>query len=124
MCWKCRDKITEGDESGAFRIVGCKAEIGIKDFHDAQKMCPLIGKFSTDEKAEGGKKAKNGDKKPKDERRLGYEVCLVPLESNMVRVRRIVSTNNGEVVSSQLVGWAKTFEEAEELVHKDRLCLP
>jgi hypothetical protein len=43
MCWKCASKITEPNEDGkSSSLVGCKEEPLIKDFSDAEKLCPLI----------------------------------------------------------------------------------
>jgi hypothetical protein len=56
MCWKCADSKTEiapDDDLGvrfivkegeALHLVGCKAEDRIKNYEDAQILCPLLSR--------------------------------------------------------------------------------
>ena len=43
FCWKCASNIVQPnkDDSG-FSLIGCKEEDKIKNYNDAEKMCPLF----------------------------------------------------------------------------------
>jgi hypothetical protein len=43
FCWKCQSKITAPNDDGkSSSLVGCKEEPKIKNYSDAEKMCPLF----------------------------------------------------------------------------------
>jgi len=42
ICWKCASKITEDNGDGSLGLVGCKENKDIKNYQDAEKMCPVI----------------------------------------------------------------------------------
>ncbi len=45
MCWKCKAAKMRVDEyTGANMVAGCEDHPDIKDFADAQRLCPLIHK--------------------------------------------------------------------------------
>jgi hypothetical protein len=51
LCWKCRDKIFGElpckSNSGVIpkTLIGCKANSDIKDYTDAETMCPILPKM-------------------------------------------------------------------------------
>ena len=44
ICWKCASKITEDNGDGSLGLVGCKENMDIHNYSDAEKMCPLINR--------------------------------------------------------------------------------
>ena len=43
MCWKCVNKIEKADPTGIGLVLcGCEKEPEIKDYSDAQRLCPLL----------------------------------------------------------------------------------
>ena len=49
LCWRCKDKIfgelpRKTGGVTASTLIGCKANPKIKDYTDAEKMCPILPK--------------------------------------------------------------------------------
>ena len=44
MCWKCASRMTEEHPThpGSLILVGCKENDKIKNYNDAEKLCPLL----------------------------------------------------------------------------------
>ena len=41
LCHKCANRIVDEVEIGVHALIGCKAEPKIKDYTDAEKLCPI-----------------------------------------------------------------------------------